>query len=205
MELAHISRDYFDFILPLFQDALMSLQNDILNQAKLNYESDKANNQNSNGLLSEYNRMKLKSLLHIRIVNLPLVKETYKVNISSLRSTDAGKYVAIVGTVIRTGVGKMLEHEREFECLKCKTHFRLFSVLGSTNINMPSQCEGIFAGKNCSSKQFLYLEGSRVCRDYQELKMQEKISNLTMGSIPRAVNIICKDDLVDKYNCLCIV
>ncbi len=42
------------------------------------------------------------------------------------------------------------------------------------------------------------IEGSRVCRDYQEVKIQEQVQKLTMGSIPRAILCILQDDLVDQ-------
>ncbi len=64
-----------------------------------------------------------------RFYNLPLGPETTKQNISSIRSSDVVHYLAITGTVIRTGIVKMLESEREYECAKCKSKFRVFSSI----------------------------------------------------------------------------
>ena len=197
VELGHATVSFFDMVLPSFQEALLTLQGSVLEAEKKEFEKQKEANVSLLNVLSDVPNMKVKHLCHIRVFNLSLGKETYKSSISSLRSTDAGQYICISGTVIRTGVSKMLEHEREFECVKCKTRFRLFSVLGSKNISTPTECEGKLFGHSCTSKQFLYLEGSRVCRDYQELRLQERVSSLTMGSIPRSINIILKDDLVD--------
>ena len=36
-----------------------------------------------------------------------------------------------------------------------------------------------------------------MCRDYQELKIQDVVSNLTVGSIPRSILVILTDDIVD--------
>jgi DNA helicase MCM9 len=41
------------------------------------------------------------------------------------------------------------------------------------------------------------VEGSHVCRDFQELKVQEQVQKLSMGSIPRSILVIMQDDLVD--------
>lgn len=37
----------------------------------------------------------------------------------------------------------------------------------------------------------------KYCRDYQEIKLQEKVSRLAMGKIPRSIAVILEDDLVD--------
>ncbi len=37
-----------------------------------------------------------------------------------------------------------------------------------------------------------------ACRDYQEIKIQEQVSKLAMGTIPRSMCVILEDDLVDQ-------
>jgi DNA replicative helicase MCM subunit Mcm2 (Cdc46/Mcm family) len=54
-------------------------------------------------------------------------------------------------------------------------------------------------GKKCKGTLFTHIEGSRLCQDYQEVKIQEQVQRLTMGSIPRAILAVLKDDLVDQY------
>ncbi len=101
--------------------------------------------------------------------------------------------------MIRTGIVKMLEAEREYECSKCKHHFRVFSDMENNNtITLPKTCASTDNGKKCKGTVFTYLEGSRVCQDYQEVKLQEQVQKLTMGSIPRSILVILKDDLVDR-------
>lgn len=41
------------------------------------------------------------------------------------------------------------------------------------------------------------MEGSVVRHDYQEIKIQESTQVLGVGSIPRSILVILKDDLVD--------
>ena len=114
-----------------------------------------------------------------RLFNLPLGPETCKSNISAIRSTDVNRYLCLSGTVIRTGVVKMLEAEREYECAKCKHRFRVFSQIENGNtITLPKSCGSSENGKKCNSTVFNYIEGSRVCRDYQEIKLQEQVQRV---------------------------
>ena len=39
---------------------------------------------------------------------------------------------------------------------------------------------------------------SGSCRDYQEIKVQELIQNLSLGTIPRSMWVVLEDDLVDS-------
>ncbi len=52
--------------------------------------------------------------------------------------------------------------------------------------------------KPCKSTKFNVVEGTRVCRDYQEIKIQEQLSLLNVGSIPRSMMVVLQDDLVDR-------
>lgn len=51
--------------------------------------------------------------------------------------------------------------------------------------------------KPCEGLNFQFVEGSIICHDYQEIKIQESTQVLGVGSIPRSIPIILKDDLVD--------
>lgn len=39
--------------------------------------------------------------------------------------------------------------------------------------------------------------GPTACRNYQEIKIQEQVQRLSMGTIPRSMWVILEDDLVD--------
>ena len=41
------------------------------------------------------------------------------------------------------------------------------------------------------------VENSVVCHDYQEIKVQESVQVMGVGSIPRSIPVIMMDDLVD--------
>lgn len=41
-------------------------------------------------------------------------------------------------------------------------------------------------------------QGSTVCIDYEDIYIQERIQTLDVGCIPRSMNIILLNDLVDR-------
>lgn len=50
----------------------------------------------------------------------------------------------------------------------------------------------------CKSAAFVYVEDTRQCIDYQEIKIQEQVQSLTVGSIPRSIVVVLENDLVDS-------
>lgn len=53
--------------------------------------------------------------------------------------------------------------------------------------------------KACPGNKFKPVEGSiSVCHDYQEIKIQESMQTLGMGSIPRSIVVVLENDLVDS-------
>jgi DNA helicase MCM9 len=109
---------------------------------------------------------------------------------------------------------KMLETKRLYECGKCKCHFVVHYDRESHNqVLKPTKCPG-GGGEDepvCESNKFKLvptvagdLPGS--CKDYQEIKLQEQVNKLAVGyycaliiarTIPRSINIVLEDDLVD--------
>jgi DNA helicase MCM9 len=81
--------------------------------------------------------------------------------------------------VIRAGLIKMLESERVYECAKCKHTFKVFSdtSMQQCTLTPPTSCPSVRANP-CKGTSFTVVEGSRVCRDYQEIKIQEQIQTL---------------------------
>lgn len=52
----------------------------------------------------------------------------------------------------------------------------------------------------CNSTNLREIEGSRVCVDFQEIKIQDHIERLPLGRVPRSIIVILHADLVDKFN-----
>ncbi|XP_078069830.1 DNA helicase MCM9 [Mustelus asterias] len=140
----------------------------------------------------------MKQNLHVRISGLPLCPELTRDRIPKTR--DVSHFLSIIGTVIRTGMVKVLEFEHEYMCNKCR---HIFTVTADFEqhytICRPTSCPN---PEGCNSVKFTCLSGSSSspasCRDYQEIKIQEQVQRLSVGSIPRSLLVVLEDDLVDS-------
>jgi DNA helicase MCM9 len=149
-------------------------------------------------LLEEHPRkseMCFKPNVHARIGRLQQCDELKKVLMP--RCSDVGRFIEVNGTIIRTGMVKSLEWEQMYECATCKFQFPIHADLEQKN-TFPkiTKCPSKKAPP-CQSKTFRFIPGSAKCRDYQEIKIQEHVSKLGVGSIPRSLVVILSDDLVD--------
>ncbi|XP_053700062.1 DNA helicase MCM9 isoform X1 [Synchiropus splendidus] len=139
---------------------------------------------------------KPRQTLHTRITGLPVCPELTRDTIPHCR--DAGHFLSITGTVIRTTVPKVLENERDYMCAKCRHVFTLKADFEQFySFTPPLTCPSPDA---CNSFKFTCLSDSSApaaCKDYQEIKIQEQVQRLAMGSIPRSMVVVLEDDLVD--------
>ncbi|XP_062504225.1 DNA helicase MCM9-like [Corticium candelabrum] len=143
----------------------------------------------------DHDLMIQKSNVHTRISNLPDCPEYSRVTVP--RSADVGYFLSITGTVIRTSSVKILEYERDFVCGKCHKVFQVQATFEQAyTIPKPSHCPDT----TCNSLKVGALPESTSprCRDYQEIKLQEQVQRLSMGTIPRAMWVVLEDDLVDS-------
>ncbi|XP_059837216.1 DNA helicase MCM9 [Hypanus sabinus] len=139
----------------------------------------------------------MKQNLHVRISGLPLCPELTRDRIPKTR--DVGHFLSIVGTVIRTGMVKVLEFEHEYMCNKCRHIFTATADFEQYyTFCRPKSCPN---PEGCNSMKFACLSGSSSspsrCKDYQEIKIQEQVQRLSVGSIPRSLLVVLEDDLVD--------
>ncbi|XP_034383396.1 DNA helicase MCM9 isoform X2 [Cyclopterus lumpus] len=135
--------------------------------------------------------------LHARITGLPVCPELTRDTIP--RSRDIGHFLSVTGTVIRTSVAKVLEYERDYRCAKCRHVFTVQADFDQFYVFVPpAVCPN---PDDCNSYKFSCLSrGSEpaACRDFQEIKIQEQVQRLSVGSIPRAMLVVLEDDLVDR-------
>jgi DNA helicase MCM9 len=112
------------------------------------------------------------------------------------------------GTVIRTGRAKLLEHEKRYECAKCHQVATVQADLYTNALPKPTAClTQIQPDKICGSKRFIDLSTGPAAaaasspairaRDYQEIRIQEQVNKLAIGTIPSSMTVILQDDLVD--------
>lgn len=74
---------------------------------------------------------------------------------------------------------------------------------GNQNQPPPVELEGIMNQnqmKKCNSSTIQEVVDEKVCVDYQEIKVQDRMEQLPFGSAPRSMVIILDSDLVDKFN-----
>lgn len=143
----------------------------------------------------DHDLMILKLKVHTRISNLPDCPEFCRVKVP--RSADVGCFLSITGTVIRTSAVKILQFERDFICGKCHKVFPTQANFEQRyTIPKPTHCPA----ESCNSLKISAMpeSSSPHCRDYQEIKLQEQVQRLSMGTIPRAMWVVLEDDLVDS-------
>ncbi|CAN6178752.1 unnamed protein product [Urochloa humidicola] len=140
-----------------------------------------------------------KDFVHVRIdvSGSPLEFPETSPSIGKVRVKHMMKLITLKGTVVRSGGVKMIEYERDYMCRKCKHKFRCCPELEAGNrINLPASCPST-SSRGCVSSSFEVIEDSIICHDYQEIKIQENVQLLGVGSIPRSMPVILMDDLVD--------
>jgi DNA helicase MCM9 len=140
--------------------------------------------------------------VHPRVCHLPATPAYTKQNVSVLRTGDVGKLLAVLGTVTRTGSVMLREVSREYMCRSCKQAFWVDGDIAQRGaFDLPARCPSGMTnrkGKTCEGSAFTPVESAPpVCREYQEIKVQEKVQNLDVGSIPRSLLVILTDDLAD--------
>ncbi|XP_074567887.1 putative DNA helicase MCM9 isoform X2 [Curcuma longa] len=137
--------------------------------------------------------------VHIRIstAGSPLESPETFPSIGRVRVRHRGILLTLKGTVIRSGAIKMIEWEQIYECRKCKHRFKVHPELESgKSIKPPASCPSR-RSKSCEGTYFIPIEGSKVCQDFQEIKIQESTQLLGVGCIPRSISVILMNDLVD--------
>ena len=186
----------------VLMDSKLLLQDDVVLGHLVLREPTRLLNLFSRALVEEQKRIsardpkkKVKLNTHARINWLPSVHR--KSNISSIRSHDVGTFVQFSGTVVRSGGLKVLEAVRIFRCgnPKCNVPIKVSAAVNEVGsiIQRPNgPC--IHCRKSSS-----YTESTseKICHDYQEIRVQEHVQKLGMGSIPRAINVVLMHDLVD--------
>lgn len=197
-------------ILPLLDVALAAAAEDVVENLAAESGQERSSHQTEN----PRRRGSIKPNLHARVCHLPTTPTYTKQNVSVLRATDVGKLISILGTVTRTGSVMLREVTREYKCTKCKYTFWIDGDITQRGaFDLPARCPsstltspGPGSGprsskhkKECFGMNFVPVEAAPpICREYQEIKVQEKIQNLEVGSIPRSLLVILTDDLADS-------
>ncbi|KAJ6655227.1 hypothetical protein lerEdw1_005571 [Lerista edwardsae] len=180
MEIGEYFNAFPNEVLPIFDNALRRMAVTVFQSA------------------TQAHDLTIKQHLHARITGLPVCPELTRERIPKTR--DVGHFLSVTGTVIRTSLVKVLEFERDYMCNKCKHVFVVKADFEQYYaFCRPSACP---SEEGCNSSKFSCLSGTshapNSCRDYQEIKIQEQVQRLSVGSIPRSMVVVLEDDLVDS-------
>ncbi|XP_072218939.1 DNA helicase MCM9 [Leuresthes tenuis] len=186
MEVGDFFNAYPNDVLAIFDEVLQKKAMELSDDASSKHQGE----QRSKG-------PRMRQILHARITGLPVCPELTRHTIP--RSRDVGHFLSVTGTVIRTSVAKVLEYERDYMCTKCRHVFNAQADFDQFYTFVPPvSCT---SPVGCNSYKFSCLsDGSEpaACRDYQEIKIQEQVQRLSVGSIPRSLVVVLEDDLVDS-------
>ncbi|MBU7030995.1 MAG: AAA family ATPase [Theionarchaea archaeon] len=127
--------------------------------------------------------------LHVRFYNVAPARE----EIRELRSEHINRLVQIEGIVRRISEVKPEIVEAVFECQRCG---QIQIVEQDSHIfKKPSVCTNPACGRQ---GPFRLMEDQSKFVDWQSMRIQERPERLRGGKMPRSVDCIIRDDIVDK-------
>eukprot|EP01138_Halocafeteria_seosinensis_P016138 gb/GECG01016467.1/.p1 GENE.gb/GECG01016467.1/~~gb/GECG01016467.1/.p1 ORF type:complete len:317 (+),score=37.76 gb/GECG01016467.1/:1-951(+) len=119
----------------------------------------------------------LKTNIHARLKWIPRLPIFSRENVSGIRSTDVGTFLQVGGTVIRTGMVKILESAKTYQCTapQCGHRFVVRTDIEQDLMQeLPKQCPAP-GDQRCKNTSFELVAEDTVRTDYQEIKIQEKV------------------------------
>ncbi|XP_063233994.1 DNA helicase MCM9-like isoform X2 [Bacillus rossius redtenbacheri] len=141
-------------------------------------------------------RPPVKLNVHARVTGLPTCPELLRTMFP--RSEDLGSFLQVSGTVVRIVTPKILEFRREYVCSKCRRAFQaqanyeqFYVMTPPTSCPNPEPCKG-------TNFKAVKTIDQQNCKDYQEIRIQEQVTKLKVGMIPRSMWVTLEDDLVDS-------
>ena len=162
---------------------------------------DKSLIQFLNEIFDNYNSNTNNKTISIRSNNFSTYKNHYiafyNINtidkIRDLKSTKIGQLINLAATVTRTSEVKPELVKGAFQCKQCNT--TVLNIDQQFRYTEPKIC----TNRNCvnTSSWELINEDSHFS-DWQKIRAQENPSDIPAGSMPRSIDIILRDDIIEK-------
>ena len=110
----------------------------------------------------------------------------------------AHKMIQLKGTVVKINSPRVLKSAAPFLCGACKHTIVVPADPEQYDVcPVPTKCDSCDERGQISpmteDQDSVYMS-----KDVQEIKVQEKLSNLSMGAIPRSIWVILEEDLIDN-------
>ena len=112
--------------------------------------------------------------------------------IRSMTTDKIGRLVAFCGTVTRSTEVRPELLYGAFICKKCGTLHP--SVEQQYQYTEPQVC----SNPQCSKGDFQLILDQCAFVDWQRLKVQENAEEIPAGSMPRCIEVICRNDIVEN-------
>ncbi|XP_053690833.1 DNA helicase MCM9-like [Sabethes cyaneus] len=140
----------------------------------------------------------IKQNCHVRFVGMPLTVAQAVRKAGTYPGNDqVGQFLQVKGTVSRMTQARPLEYKRQYVCSRCKNEIVLEALYEESYVfNPPSGCP---LANESGCKGYLQQKSAQpqpdYCQDYQEVRIQEIMSDL---NVPATLLITLENDLADS-------
>ncbi|XP_055550727.1 DNA helicase MCM9-like [Wyeomyia smithii] len=140
----------------------------------------------------------IKQNCHVRFVGMPLTVAQAVRKAGSYPGNDqVGQFLQVKGTVSRMTQSRPLEFKRQYVCTRCKKEIELEALYEESYVfNPPNTCP---LANEIGCKGYLQQKSAQpqpdCCQDYQEVRIQEIMSDL---NLPATLIITLENDLADS-------
>lgn len=110
------------------------------------------------------------------------------------------RLLGVLGKITRTGTIKVRRRHKTFRCQRCKQPTVMVADdLQYGQISRPVSCTALIDGQRCLHCKFDEDEDEEVVYDdVQDCRIQEPMSQLQLGAMPRSMTVILLNELVDS-------
>ncbi|XP_001659014.2 probable DNA helicase MCM9 [Aedes aegypti] len=139
----------------------------------------------------------IKQNCHVRFVNMPQTVAEAVRKVAFPNNDNVGQFVQVKGSVIRMTQARFLEFKKEYTCSRCKNDFTLEAQYEKSYVFDPPRACPLAGETGCKGTPHQKSAQPQPdhCRDYQEIRIQEIMSE---RNVPASLLVTLENDLVDN-------